>query len=278
MATRQNKKRPFVTHIRRAWDHAQELAPLALIPIVLSMLDRDSIVAVLSQTEGTDFDIQFPYPGPFTDSWSFTTVPTVETATVTGPGAEFISVPIGGLSVALLIGWLFVWAVLIAMLFAIYIAGIDRRFDEDPIRPADAVSRYGGRFLMYALAIVGVGFVVFLLGTLFGPAGFLLAAVSVLALGYTFYAVPFLFVAADAQFMDAVKRSFNAATGFGEYLRFFVGHLLVGAIISLPASLIVANTGIIGLVVAIAVLGPLALLFTAATYSFVHRRVRAGGI
>ncbi|ELY98084.1 hypothetical protein [Natrialba asiatica] len=184
---------------------------------------------------------------------------------------------IGGATLGTIGVLLVVYTVLASMVAAVYIGGLDRRLRDEPIAVAASLVRYTPRFILYHAALFGLVLLAVPFA-LISPLLLVLAIPVVLVLAYLFYAAPFLFVVADARFLDALRRSYEFATDGGAYLRFALWHAGIGIAVSLVLSVLVSAIPVLGVVVALAVTVPLSLVLTAATVSFCRELVDSEAI
>jgi hypothetical protein len=68
-----------------------------------------------------------------------------------------------------------------------------------------------------------------------------------IVLSYVLYGLPFAVVVHDAGVTDALEATVERVETGGEYARFGVAHLLVGAAASLVLSALVRNAGVVGI-------------------------------
>ncbi|WP_254522015.1 hypothetical protein [Natrinema caseinilyticum] len=191
---------------------------------------------------------------------------------------ETIDVPLEAIGVEMLglIGLALVaYAVLLGILMAGYVGGIDRRLRNEPIAVGSCLVTYAPRFVLYNL----VGFGAFLLvlpAFVLAPPLVLLAIPVIVVLSYVFYPVPFLFVVDDAPFVEAFRRSARLTTAAGPVFRFGVGHLVAALVASVVLSLVMSAGGP-GFLLALLLSSPLSLVLTAASVSFFQETVGGQG-
>ena len=112
------------------------------------------------------------------------------------------------------------------------------------------------------LTFVGMGIV--------APPLLVVFAVGFLVLAYLFFATPYLVVVAELTLASALRRSVELATGDGRVLGFFLGYVLVSAILSVPISMLAFSSGLVGVAAAVVASTPAALLLNVATLLFVR--------
>jgi hypothetical protein len=238
----------LVEYVQRAWPAVRSDAVLLALPFVGTVLQFENALRVLRAGPGGG--VSFSFPTGFATLWTFVNVPPAEGVVVRPVAFAF------GL-------------VAQAALTAVYVPRVVERVrpGRGETRIVPALSRYFPPLFALALALAGAGVVLVVAGVALGPL-VLLAVPLVLAVGYALYAAPFLVVVEDRGAVDAIGRSVDLATDGGSYASYGVQHLLLVAVVSLPASTVVRISG--GALVVVAVLAtPLATAITGATASFV---------
>lgn len=190
---------------------------------------------------------------------------------------EAVDVPLEALT-AEMMGWialtLAAYAVLSGIVMAAYVGGLDRRLRGEPTAVGSCIATYAPRFVLYNLVLFGAFLLAFPVFAL-APALLVLAIPVIVALSYVFYPVPFLFVAADAPFLEAFHRSLGLTMAGGAVLSFGLWHLGAAAVASLVLSLLVSSGGA-AVLLALLASAPLSLVLTAATMSFFREDVVGG--
>lgn len=304
---RDERPHSFPWHVSRVLNRFGEILPFALVPLMTSLLPLGHVVRALEGGRGTSINLEFALPTPLLDLWTFadppepahTTEPLDSAAglesgleprgsagptdsqfdlTVDTP-LETVAVPLegGGLET---MGWLALvlvaYAAVGAVISAVYVGGLDRRLRGEPAALLTCATAYGPRFFVYTL-LVYAAVAALVPVALLSPAVILLAFPAALALGYLFYAAPFLFVVADAGVLEALERSYRFAVGERAYLSFGLWHVFVAVVGSLVLSILVSGGGA-GLLLALVAAVPLALVLTAATVSFVRELVETEAV
>lgn len=306
----------FGWHVSRVADRFVDLLVFALVPLLTALSNTGNVRQTLSQYRGFSINLEFAFPSALLDLWSLTTPPEPApeigtddlygpptggptdgpTGTAsptgleeqTGPGGTDLTVdtpfgivadslePIGLAIIPVIVIGALVYVVLLAVLQAVYVGGIDRRLETNRIEPIACVLRYAPRFVLYNLVILG-GIALLLPILLVSPLFLLVVFPAMFVLGYLFYAVPFLFVVDDARFLEAFSRSLEFAIGNGSYFWFAVWHVVTAVVASFVLSILVSIGGPIGLILAIGFATPLGLMLTATTVSFLHELVELEG-
>lgn len=245
----------------RARELTIESLPVAVVPALASLAAIGEIRRAVESPPGGG--VTFPLPTGLATLWTYTDVPG-------GPGtvAGSLSVSPSGVAAAA-VGVVFAGA-----LEAGFLGTLDGRIDGDPItldRFALAVRRFGVRLIgvqvVRLLAVVAVVFV----GQLFVPLAFL----GSLAVGYLLYGWPFVVVVRDESLTDTLGVTLGLATESRSYVWFAVGHLVCGALASVPLTGLVRNTGLAGVVIGIAVVAVPAVFV--GCYGLLVFREAAGG-
>lgn len=252
---------PFTTRLVDGWDRALEHPSLALVPLVTALLATDKVQQVAT-FDGVHLGLRLGLPVGIVDLWQFVSVPD-ETAAVGLPLPE--ALPRAAVVVPLAI-------VVRAALAAGYLGSLAEALGTGTFDYGANVRRYFGPFLVYTLvpllvvlplALVGVAS----LGVELPLVALLVPAFIVAA--YLFYATPYLIVLRDLGLLAAVRRSYALATAGGPYLKFALGYAGFVLGVSLVATAVVVNLGLLGVVVGAVVAAPLGLAANAATMRFV---------
>lgn len=239
----------------------------ALVPLVLAALNSRQIGNVLHSQYDFHAGFSLGVPIPVTDAWAFVSTPTPGGGIHVGP------------TVLAGIGLFAVVIVLQGVLLAGYLGGLTRGLRGKPPKFGAAIGEYWLPFLGFALVLL----VLFLPPALLalGPVAlrgllvvwFLLFVVG----GYLLYATPYLIVLHDVSLRRALGWSVSLATAGGAYLRFAVGYAVVVLLVSVPATLVVANLSVVGVLIGVVGLAPVGLVFDTATLVFVGDLTDARG-
>lgn len=232
-------------------DRARELAesslPLAVVPMIASLLSVGRIERVLAADPG--FGVSFALPTGLPTLWTFTDVPG---GSVGGP-----VVPDFGNAAVVIVGLAVTAALEAGFLGSLVARTNGRRIDRD--RFLLNVGRFGVRMIAVRLVTFTAVALIVLLGGVFLP----LAVVGAIAVSYGCYGWPYVVVVRDESALDALGITLALARNGGAYLAFAVAHVVGAAIVSLPVSLLVRNGGLIGILLAAGVTA-LPALFAAA--------------
>ncbi|WP_297535690.1 hypothetical protein [Thermococcus sp.] len=240
----------FVEALTRGWEKVGELAPLMVVPLVLTLLSVDNLRKVVAFS-GFHIGVKFVFPEDVPTLWSFVSPPPSA-----GSGVSAVGL------VLMLVG-----AIVGAFLSAGYLGSIRDRLSG---RETDFMSngeRFFLDFLWFKLLLLVIG--VTLIFT-----GMLLSALIVLALPlllfvfYLIYGVPYLIVSQNMSFGEAFERSVEMALKGGDYLGYGLKYLAFVALVSVPMTVVVVNFGLVGLLAGIAVSPVLALVLSTATMIF----------
>jgi len=251
----------FLELLVDTWRRKRPVVALVAVPLVSAFLQYGDVERVLA-FDGVRFGVQFPFPAPLLTGWSFASVPSTES------GLHVVE-PV----------WLFPVTVAVeAVLVAGYLGSLDEGFRTGSYGFAANVASYVVPLFAYTVlanaVVLGFG----LLGLRVGVLALVSAIPALLALGYLFWAAPFLVVVEDRGFLAALRRSVALASEGGEYAEFFLKHLLVGAGVSLVMTPVMTNGGVVGVVVGAVVGAPVAFTFTLATLRFLRAHVGDGHV
>lgn len=229
----------------------------AAVPMLTTLLRFDKVRAVLT-ADGLNFGLNFGLPLPVSSGWKFV-------STSFGGGAQ-----VSGPATATVAGVFVVGVLLQGLLMAGYLGGLWASFRGVDQSFVASVRRYLLPFVGFGLlltALVLPPILVTLAGAPIGPVVVLWLVVT-LVVSYLTYGAPYLVVVEDVGLLTALARSLSLATT-GPYARFAAGYVAVVVGVSLPATAVVANTGVLGVVLATVLLAPVGLVFDAATLRFV---------
>lgn len=238
----------------------------ALVPLLLATLNGTKIRQVLTSPHDFHVGFSFGVPLPVTDTWAFVSAPSTG-VNVVGPGPFEVGLFAVGL-------------ILQGVVLAGYLGGLTRQLRGEPARLGDAFSTYFVRFL---------GFTVVLLVLFLPPVLFTLAARSLAPLvllwmlvffvgGYLLYAAPYLVVLHDISLREALSKSVSLALDGGAYFRYAMGYAVTVLVLSIPATLVVTNVPLLGILLGIVGLAPVGLVFDTATLLFVADITDAPGL
>ncbi|MDT3433859.1 hypothetical protein [Haloarcula sp. 1CSR25-25] len=256
----------FTVRLADGWRRAGDQFPLALVPIVLAVMQTDSIRQVLAY-DGVHVGIKFGVPASVVTIWQFVDPPSTGVSVNAGLP---LSLPFAVVVVPLVV-------LLRAGLSAGYFGAIAARLvgrDDDfatSVRahflPFLAVTVLPYLFVVpFALGAVGVGGV--------GGGGAILVAILVLAplllaVGYLLWATPYLLVLRETGLLAAARGSYRLAVDGGPYLSYTVGYAALVVLVSAVATAVVVNVPAVGLPVGIVGGGFLGLVLNVTTMRFV---------
>jgi len=264
-------------HLETGVGAVGDLAPLTVVPIVLSLLDVDAIRNVLA-FEGWHVGLKFGIPVPAVDLWSVADPPNAHVAGGTNfhweaGTTDLLAVASGGAdALVLAVGSAFVGLLLEAVLVAGYLGSVREYLATGQYGFVANVSRYADRIVgLYLLGFAA--FVVAVPVFLAAPPLIVPAIVGAFVAFYLLWAAPYLIVVRDCSLGVGLVESYRLATAGGPHFRFTVGYLVTILALSVPASLVVANAGALGLLVGVAFIGPLGLALNVAVVDFVMELV-----
>lgn len=262
----------IIARLRESSDRLSDndLWSFALVPLVLAALNGTKITNLLQ----TDYDfhagISFGVPLPVTDTWAF-----VSTPAASGGGVQF-----SGPTTLIAVGVFAVGIIIQGVLLAGYLGGLNQGLRGEKPEFDAAVAAYWQRFLGFAVLLLALFLppVLFTLTTRSIAPLILLWVVAFFVLAYLLYAAPYLIVLHDTGLGEALSWSVSLAVDGGAYLRYALGYGIVVLAISVPATLIVANVPVLGIVLGIVGLAPVGLVFDTATLVFVADLTDADGL
>lgn len=245
-----------------------ELWLFSLVPLASSVLGFSEALKLLTADVDFHIGIRFGLPLPVSDPWSFVSTSVGSGAQVTGPTSAG--------SIALL----GVGIVLKSILLAGYLGGLRDGLRGESPDFLDSIREQFIPFLGFAVVLLTLALPPMLLTMTARPP---LAVVTLwlpvyFLLSYLLYATPYLVVLHDVGLGEALSWSVSLATTGGAYLRYALGYLVLVVVISIPATLVVANTGVLGIVLGVVLLSPVGLVFDTATLLFVADLTDAAGL
>ncbi|MFC7044520.1 hypothetical protein ACFQH6_03045 [Halobacteriaceae archaeon GCM10025711] len=244
--------RSFRALLTAAWGRLDELLPLAAVPLVSTLLGVDKVRRIVA-FDGFHLGVQFNFPLPLVDLWTFVSLPT-ESGVHVSPSLSLLPVVV----------------LVESALTAGYLGGIHRYLRDGEYAFLADVRRYFLRFLGFNALVWGSVAVAGALAVqTMTPALLLVVGLVGFVLAYLFFGAPYLFVVADAGFVDGLARSYSFARDEPAYTRYAVAYLLFVAVASVVTTAVVANLGLFGVAVGALVTAPLSLALSVATVAFV---------
>ncbi|WP_313691222.1 hypothetical protein [Halorarum halobium] len=248
----------FPHHLSRGVDAVAEAPFLVLVPLVSTLLGFGRLDDLLASTQVISFTLGLPSPVP--DLWAFlNATPAVG---VTGGAVGTVGAP----EIATLLVGTLVRAVLGAGLLGV-LAGIIA--DGEPPAFTTAVSRHFVPVLAYEVLVV-LGVLLLALVTLAsgGSAAVVLVGILLaLPVLYAIYGTPFVAVARNCGFGDALSRSVSLA-GSAPYALFTLGYAVLVLVCSPVVSGLAYAVGISGVLLAALVAAPIGTVLAATATSF----------
>jgi hypothetical protein len=272
---------PADSLLSRTVEHTAHVWPLVVVPLVATLLEVGRLRALLRTADPAPapangdttrvvisepdrlFSVTFGVPRPVSTLWSFVNAQPEGVST----GA------VGFDSVAVFVVALLVASVVSGLLAAGYLgsidAALDGRFDF-----LAAVRSYGRPLVGFSLLEAGVSLLLVAVGLVALPL-VVVVGTALFVLAYLFFTTPYLVVVDDLGLAPALRRAFELATSEGRVLGFFVGYVVVSALLSVPISALAFAAPPVGVALAVLVSAPVALLLNVATLLFVRDLVRA---
>lgn len=244
---------------------ARQLAVLVVVPFAMALLRVRDLAAIGADTS-TRFSVTFPTPHSFITLWSFVNAPTEAGAgTVSGSLPLVVAAGWGVLFVAALAGYVLVTGIVLAG----YLGSIDEGLVDGSFDLAANARRYARPLVVYEAAslLVLLGFVG-LLATLQVLLPFVVVGLFVVF--YLTYLTPYLVVVTDVGLVVALRRSVALTTSRLDVGVAFIAFATLGAVVSVPISLLAHGNGLVGGVLAAALTAPLGLLASTGFVVFTH--------
>lgn len=219
---------------------------LLAVPAFASLLSLSSLARALSADGGGG--VTLPMPAGLPTLWTYVSLP---------PGTG-VSVA-GGLAPGLTV--FFAGTVITGTLEAGLVGTLNGLADDRSPSFPTVAGRYATPIVLARLFLAGV---VFAARPVFAAASWLavLAAPTVVVVSYALYGLPFVVVTEQRGLSSALRRTLALAVHSHDYLWFALGHLAVGAVVSLPLSAL-ARSGVSGVLVALVVTAPVGVLVAA---------------
>ncbi|MFY4811465.1 hypothetical protein ACOJIV_01975 [Haloarcula sp. AONF1] len=257
---------PFTVRLADGWQRAREQLPLALVPILLAVMQTDSIRQVLAY-DGVHIGISISVPASVVTIWQFVDPPSTGAPVSTSLP---LSLPFGVVAAPVAI-------LLRAGLSAGYFGAIAARLVN---REDDFTANARNHFLPFlAVTVLPYLFIVpFALSAVdaggFGGGSAVLGAIFifvplVLAVGYLFWATPYLIVLRETGLLAAARGSYKLAVDGGAYLAYTVCYVGFVLPVSAVATAVVVNVPAVGLTIGIVGGGLLGLVLNITTMRFV---------
>lgn len=252
---------PFTTRLADGWQRGLEFLPLALVPLLTAVFATEKVQRVAA-FHGRHFGLRLGLPAGVVDLWQFVSVPN-ESVGVGVPLPEALPLLVVMLPVAIVVR---------AGLAAGYFGSLETALETGRYDFAASVRGHFAPFLAYTLIPMVVVIPLGLIGVggnrQLVPIVLLLVPAFVVA-GYLFYATPYLVVLRGADIWTALRASYQLAVDGGPYLRYAVGYAGFVLGVSLVATAVVVNLGLLGVAIGVVAGAPVGLACNAATMRFV---------
>jgi len=249
----------FLPWFEYAWERAQPVLVLGLVPALVTLLSFGNVRRALSPG-GFHVGVSLSFPAPIADLWTFADV-----GVAAGGGFGVQSL------LALLLG-----IVVEGSLAAGYLGSIDDHLADRQFDFGANLQQYAVRMVLFNALwlLVTVGLALLFLSI--SPALLVVLGLPlILLLSYLLYGTPYLLVIRDEPLSVALDRSLTYAQRGGPYFRYGVGYFGGVAVASVFASIVVANFGPLGLVLGVAAAGTVGFALNVATMGL-FRALEAG--
>lgn len=240
-------------------ERLKQLPALLVVPALVTLLSIGDLSTVLERRAvGGHVGVEFTFPTPIGDLWTFVNVPDAGAGSVTVTPPGLVGVPFS--IIVVLIGsvlYLLVYGVLAAG----YLGSIQafRRCGEYDFLAN--VRTYAPTYVGLTLVILGVGLAAVVFAFVFPPILFLAIPV-ILAIGYLFWGAWFLVPVADLEAIPALRRSYHLAVSESDYVIWTLAHLVIGGVLSLVVTPVVMGMSTIGLALGLVVVVPVGFVLT----------------
>ncbi len=252
---------PFTTRLADGWQRGLEHLPLALVPLVTAVFATEKVQQVAT-FQGRHFGLRLGLPAGVVDLWQFVSLPN-ESIGVGVPLPEALPLLVVILPVAIVVQ---------AGLAAGYFGSLASALETGQFDFVASVRDHFAPFLAYTLIPLVVIIPLALLGVggsrQLVPVVLLLVPVVIVA-GYLFYATPYLIVLREADLWSALRASYQLAIDGAPYLRYAAGYAGFVLAVSLVATAVVVNLGLVGVAIGVVAGAPVGLACNAATMRFV---------
>ncbi|MFB6081427.1 MAG: hypothetical protein ABEJ67_01265 [Halanaeroarchaeum sp.] len=208
--------------------------PLAVVPVLATLLDVGKVVAMTAPRSGGG--MKFPFPTGLPTLWTFTSVST--------QGSGVSVVPTATMSLVMAVPLLVVGFLLTSALEAGFLGSLARRAAGRRPSFSDAVTDYVVPILVKNVLSM-LSLLLALPFFVFPP----LAVLVSLVVSYFIYGMPFVIVVEDVGAIDALRASVGYGKRGGAYLTYGVGFLVVGAVASVFFTSMVYGLGLLGVLI-----------------------------
>lgn len=252
---------PFTTRLADGWRWGLDHLPLALVPLVSAALATEKIQRIAT-FRGGHVGLRLGLPAGIVDIWQFVSVPN-ESVSVGLPLPEALPLVLVLLPVAVVVQ---------AALAAGYFGSLAAALESGTYAFAPNVRRHFGPFLVYTLVPLLVVAPLAFLGVADAravPPVLVVLVPAFIVAGYLFYATPYLVVLRGTDIVSAFRASYGLAVAGGPYFRYAAGYAGFVLAVSLVATAVVVNLGLLGVAVGVVAGAPVGLACNAATMRFV---------
>ncbi|EJN59378.1 hypothetical protein [Halogranum rubrum] len=261
----------FTTRLADGFDRVEAVLELAFVPLVVAFFNVDAIQQTLASESDFRLGVEFSFPSAVVDVWAFVNVP--REALYVGTGGPEAN--LGGLFVYLSAVSALAVTVLMALLQSVltagYLGSLRQQLATGSYDFGSAVRRYSLPLVAYQLAKLLLGLTLVTVGVLAGSGLVVLVLAAIplyFVLAYLFYPVPYLVVLREQGFVDAIRGSVRLAVSGESYFAYALGFMGFVALVSAVGTAVVANLGMVGIVVGAIAAAPLGLALNVTTLRF----------
>lgn len=238
-----------------------EFLPLAAVPMVTAIMATEKIERVVT-FDGAHIGPRLGLPVGVVNIWQFVSLPN-ESVSVGLPLPEALPLVAVILPLAVVVQ---------AALSAGYFGSLATALESGTFEFGAGLRRHFVPFLVYTIVPIALVAPVAVLGLASGRSVLpviLLLIVGFIVAAYLFYATPYLIVLRDTDLLSALEASYDLATAGGPYFRYAAGYAGFVLALSIVATAVVVNLGLLGVAVGVVAGAPVGLACNAATMRFV---------
>lgn len=238
-----------------------EFLPLAVIPLATAVMATEKIERIAT-FHGGHIGLRLGLPVGVVNIWQFVSLPN-ESVSVGLPVPEAIPLVVVVLPIAVVVQ---------AALSAGYFGSLAAALETGTFAFGASLRRHFVPFLLYTIIPLAVVAPVAVLGLASGRLLLpfvLLLVVAFIVAAYLFYATPYLIVLRDTDLVSALRTSYGLAIEGGPYFRYAAGYAGFVLALSIVATAVVVNLGLVGVAVGVVAGAPVGLACNATTMRFV---------
>ncbi|RLG84068.1 MAG: hypothetical protein DRO40_02575 [Thermoprotei archaeon] len=239
-------------YFSKGYEIAKRVIVLIIINIIVSLLNFNAI-ARISSFHGIHFGVKLTFPKIILDLWDLVSLPR--------KGFEIMGVSIvPNTSLLMVIVYLIIYIILYSFLSYAYLVYILKNGLGEPV--GAGLNRVLD-LIIYSLIFLFIGLAMISFASLH-PSLLVVSIFILLIITYFIYAAPFIVVSLDKDVFESINISIKLAKT-DTYFKYTLVYVLIIIIASIPATILVVNMKIIGLLLAIIPISFLGLVLTVST-------------